>query len=151
MWPRRQPLVQFGRSLSRVGLQQNLRYSAGWAAACRGVLAASFPISSSIQSWWCSLAQLMSTGRPTSPRTRPRCQFSFLVSATGSKALPWDVNMIPQQGARGNALMKLRASRIERIPTVPGRQAWRGRERDCGAIAQPFRERSREPRRLRRR
>ena len=50
-------------SLSRAGSQRSLSYSAGWAAACRGVLAAaSFPISSSIQSLCCSRAQLTSNG-----------------------------------------------------------------------------------------
>jgi hypothetical protein len=35
-----------------------------------------------------------------------RCQFSFLVSATGPKALPWDVKMIAQQGVkRGGVTM----------------------------------------------
>jgi len=29
-----------------------------------------------------------------------RCQFSFLVSATGPKALPWDVKTIAQQGSQ---------------------------------------------------
>ena len=29
-----------------------------------------------------------------------RCQFPFLVSATGPKALPWDVKMIAQQGSQ---------------------------------------------------